>query len=134
MPRYNRNVPKRSAKITTLTMIGRRLVWLRQALGHSQADWARELRISNQQLNKWEAGTRLPNIDALVTICDASGASMDYLFRGLLTPEMNPELLQILYDEHGSELVLRMRASRQSAVPSRVTPGRRKKPSEVSQP
>jgi transcriptional regulator with XRE-family HTH domain len=129
MRRYNRTVPKRSAKDATLTAVGVRLQWLRVALGHTQAEWARELRISNQQLNKWEAGTRLPNIDALITICDASGASMDYLFRGLLTPEMEPELLQVLFDAHGSELILRLRPSRPLGDPSPEAPERRKRPS-----
>jgi transcriptional regulator with XRE-family HTH domain len=131
MPRYSRGVPKRSVKDSTLTTIGKRLVWLRVALGHTQSDWARQLRISNQQLNKWEAGTRLPNIDALITICDASGASMDYLFRGLLTAEMNPELVQILYRDHGPSLQLRVlpAISRTSTVPSPGAPLRRKRPS-----
>lgn len=107
MPRYSRRVPKRSINNETLTEIGQRLRWLREALGHSQAEWARRLHISVQALNKWEAGTRLPNINALITICDASGASMDYLLRGIVTVEMPQALVRPLHRQHASDLSFR---------------------------
>jgi len=100
-------VPKRSVSDETLVKIGQRVRWLREALGHTQADWARRLRISVMALNKWEAGTRLPNINALITICDASGASMDYLVRGIVTAEMAPLLVEALHRQHAADLVFR---------------------------
>jgi transcriptional regulator with XRE-family HTH domain len=108
VPRYSKEVPKRSVSDSTLISIGRRITWLREALGHTQADWARRMRMSATSLNKWEAGSRLPNVNALITICDASGASMDYLLRGIVTAEMTPYLVEMLHRQHAADLVFRV--------------------------
>lgn len=128
---YPWDVPKRAVSEVLQQKIGQRIKWLREALGHTQSDWARALHISNQQLNKWEAGTRMANLDALVTIVLSTGASFDYLFLGRLTQEMNQELVAALYDQHGSELELRVLLVRTppSTPPSGPEPRRRKKSS-----
>jgi len=104
--RYSRNVPKRTVSDQLLRDIGQRLQWLREAFGHTQAQWARALQITPQQLNKWEAGTRMPNLDALVDIVRSFRASFDYLFQGHLSQEMAPELRARLFELHGSQLTL----------------------------
>ena len=113
--RYAGPVPKRSVSDELLRDIGQRLLWLRQAFGHSQAELARALQIPVQQLNKWEAGTRLPNLDALATIVTHYRASFDYLILGRLTLEMNFELRARLFEQHATELT-------QSAPPPSVPP------------
>jgi transcriptional regulator with XRE-family HTH domain len=105
MARYKPpTVPQRTVSDQTLKSIGRRLVWLRMALGHTQADWSRRLRVSNPQLNKWEAGTRLPHIDVLITICEASSVSMDYFFRGIVSARMPLHVQRYLYQHHLADL------------------------------
>lgn len=110
--------------------IGLRLQWLREAFGKKQAVWARDLGISVPMLNKWEAGTRMPNLDMLVRIVKASSASMDYLFLGRLTAEMNPELRDYLFRHHGADLELRVLpgAPYLDIVAASCPPSPRKKP------
>ena len=94
-----------------LKQIGQRIQWLREATGHTQAQWARALKVTPQKLNKWEAGTRTPNLDDLVIIVKSTRASFDYLFLGRLTYEMNPELL-----EHFREGMVRPQRGRIAAA------------------
>lgn len=84
--------------------IGLRLVWWREALGFTQTELARRLHIPTWQLSRWEAGLRLPNIDALITLCDASSATLDYFFRGIVTASMPAELVEALHREHARGL------------------------------
>ena len=124
MPRYTRRMQKKPKKrgvsLETLARIGRHLRWLREALGIPQAEWARRMGISVFALNKWEAGTKLPNINALITICDASGASMDYLVRGLVTADMAPELVDLLHRQHAADLVFRVVPPREQSKAARA--------------
>lgn len=69
---------------------------LRAVLGHTQADWARVLRINPQILNKWEQGVRHPNIETLVAICDLTGCTLDFIFRGRLGADISRELREAL--------------------------------------
>jgi DNA-binding XRE family transcriptional regulator len=80
--KYSRRMVKRAISIATLTAVGARLRMVRSVLGHNQAEWARRLLIKPQILNKWEQGARQPNIDTLVLICDSTGCTLDFIFRG----------------------------------------------------
>lgn len=111
---YTNGMPRKDTVTDErLAAIGNRLRWLREALGHSQVEWAKRLRITRMTLNKWESGTRLPNLDILVTICDASGASMDYLIRGIVTPGMPMELVEPLHRLHAPDLTFRVLPARE---------------------
>ena len=81
-----------------------RLVWLRNAYAHSQKQWAAALGVLPSVLNKWEMGTRSPNLDILVAIIDATGATADYVLLGLLTEQMKLELAAWLWEHHPDEL------------------------------
>jgi len=83
---------KRTISSQTLKAVGIRLRMLREVLGHSQADWARALKIKPQILNKWEQGTRQPNIETLVVICGSTGCTLDFIFRGKIGLDMRQEL------------------------------------------
>lgn len=85
--------------------IGERLIWLREAFGHTQAQWSRQIGVSSSTLNRWELGSRLPPIDILIAIVSATEASLDYVLRGHLTAEMNPKLARALWRAHGGQLV-----------------------------
>ena len=134
--RYARTVPRRSVTDELLKQIGQRIQWLREATGHTQAQWARALKVTPQKLNKWEAGTRTPNLDDLVIIVKSTRASFDYLFLGRLTYEMNPELLEHLFEAHGDQLELGVLPPRlpPSSPPAAPRSRRRKKPAGDGNP
>jgi DNA-binding XRE family transcriptional regulator len=87
---------KRTISSATLVAVGARLRMLRAVLGHTQADWARELLINPQILNKWENGSRQPNIETLILICASTGCTLDFIFRGRLGLDMRQELREAL--------------------------------------
>ena len=76
----------------TLTRAGNNLRLLREAFGHSQKDWAIRLGISVTMLNRWEQGTRVPNIDVLARICTATRCTLDFIFRSYLGRDVDEEL------------------------------------------
>jgi transcriptional regulator with XRE-family HTH domain len=80
--KYPNRMVKRTISSTTLAAVGARLRMLRSVLGHSQAEWARVLRIKPQILNKWEQGARQPNVETLILICNSTGCTLDFIFRG----------------------------------------------------
>jgi len=91
---------KRTISSATLTAVGARLRMLRNVIGHSQAEWARVLRIEPQILNKWERGTRQPNVDTLVLICNSTGCTLDFIFRGRVGADMRQELREALLSSY----------------------------------
>jgi transcriptional regulator with XRE-family HTH domain len=63
--------------------IGHRLRLLRVALeDESQADFARRHGFKRSQLNNWETGARRIPLEAAITLCDAYGLSLDWIYRG----------------------------------------------------
>lgn len=62
--------------------IGERILALRRALGLTQAQFAERVGASRSRVNNWEAGTRRPDLDAAIRICESTGATLDYLILG----------------------------------------------------
>jgi transcriptional regulator with XRE-family HTH domain len=85
--------------------VGTRLQWLRDSFNHNQNQWANALALTPQMLNKWERGTRAPNLDKLISICEATGCTMDYLFRARVGLDVRKELRDWLWENHRLELV-----------------------------
>jgi len=56
-----------------------RLKELREDIGVTQEEFARKISITRQSLSYYEKGERLPDIDILGRICDATGCSASYL-------------------------------------------------------
>ncbi len=54
----------------------------RRALGLSQSELARELRISHQHISRIELGDVTPSLEMLVKLSDRLGVSVDYLLSG----------------------------------------------------
>jgi transcriptional regulator with XRE-family HTH domain len=63
--------------------IGRRIRWTREALGLKQVEFARRCGISPQALNNYEKGLQPPVWEQAVKICKGSGASMEWIYRGI---------------------------------------------------
>jgi transcriptional regulator with XRE-family HTH domain len=104
MPNDPAETGKRTITPELLTDVGKRLRWLREAYGHSQQQWADALLITPALLSKWEGGTRQPNLNSLVTICDQTQCTMDYFFRGRVGPDVPRDLREVLFAEHPREL------------------------------
>ncbi|MDR6182083.1 helix-turn-helix domain-containing protein [Asaia bogorensis] len=82
-----------------------RLVAAVSAYGISQAELARRLGVSSQQVNGYIKGRNYPDELFIVKFCDLTGCTLDWLYRGLMSSVMpvelavhialeNPELMQ----------------------------------------
>ncbi len=67
LQRQRREVPKRIAAVR-----GRR----------SQRQFARDLGVFQQNVNRYEAGKTIPNVDFLITVALKEGISIDWLLLG----------------------------------------------------
>lgn len=94
--RYPKRMAKRTISAKTLEAVGARLRMVRAVIGETQADWARTLQITRHLLNKWEQGSAQPNIDLLVAICESTGCTLDFIYRGRAGRDMDQELREAL--------------------------------------
>ncbi|WP_336945311.1 helix-turn-helix transcriptional regulator [Asaia sp. HN010] len=69
-----------------------RLVAAVSAYGISQADLARRLGVSSQQVNGYIKGRNYPDELFIVRFCDLTGCTLDWLYRGLMSSAMPVEL------------------------------------------
>lgn len=87
--------------------LGRRIADQRERLGWTQKTLADKAQLSVTFLSEVENGHRTPGADGLLRLAEALGASLDYLMKGVLDPELPrrplvlpPELAQVA-DEDG---------------------------------
>ena len=66
--------------------IGARLKELREASGLSQAAWCRMVHISTTAWNRYEHGTLRIGIDRALNVVLKTGASLDWIYRGVGKP------------------------------------------------
>lgn len=62
-----------------------RLRRTREAFGLKQAAWCRLVGIEPQAWNNYERGIRRISIDEAIKVCQATGVSMDWIYRGLMS-------------------------------------------------
>lgn len=62
--------------------LSEKLIQLRKNGGLSQESLAEKLNIARQTISKWENGQALPELNALVLLCELYGVSLDQLVRG----------------------------------------------------
>jgi len=62
--------------------IGRRLAYVRKALGLTQAEFAKAIGSSQGALGQYEVGMRRPAIEIGLRIRDRFGTSLDFLYAG----------------------------------------------------
>ncbi|WP_186807686.1 helix-turn-helix domain-containing protein [Swaminathania salitolerans] len=83
----------KSPKSTELKdAVRERLVAAISAYGISQADLARKLNVSSQQVNGYVKGKNYPDEFFIVRFCDLTGCTLDWLYRGLMSSAMPVEL------------------------------------------
>jgi transcriptional regulator with XRE-family HTH domain len=67
---------------TQLQAISRRLRELREAMGYSQATMARIAGIGPTTWNNYETAIRRISLDEAMKVCSATGATLDWIYRG----------------------------------------------------
>lgn len=78
-------MPKKPLKPEqTMEAVCARLIDLRKALGLKQNEIAQRAGLSATQWSNYEKRTRMPNIQDMIRLADEFGASLDYIYRGLL--------------------------------------------------
>ena len=75
-------------------MLGLRMAVLRRARGWSQAELARQLKISPSAVGMYEQGRREPALDMLVTIAEVFGVTADYLLTGRMGSRQDAEMAE----------------------------------------
>lgn len=65
--------------------IGNRLRWLREAKDLSQTAFCRVVKIEQQAWNNYEHGRKRISIDQALKVCVATGATLDYIYRGIMS-------------------------------------------------
>ena len=77
-------------------MLGARIAALRREAGYSQAELAKQLKISPSAMGMYEQGRREPSVDTLVALSRVLQVSTDYLLTGTPNPQEQTALEEIL--------------------------------------
>lgn len=94
-------------------MLGQRICELRTALGWSQVELAKRLKVAKQTVSNWENDNIQPSIEMLVRLSMLFGVSTDYLLGFEETPRLSVEGLPAKVVAHLSELIADFRAVQQ---------------------
>jgi len=85
--------------------VGHRLTWIVEILieanpGLTQTKLAERYNVVQSTWNKWMAGTRLPAVDRMAAFCNDCGATLDFIYSGIINRKMARELELHLYNRH----------------------------------
>ncbi|QIG92184.1 helix-turn-helix transcriptional regulator [Bradyrhizobium sp. 6(2017)] len=69
---------------TELQKLAARLKATRESMGLSQAKFSTLVDVSSQAWNNYETGFRRISLDQAIKVCDATGVSLDWIYRGVL--------------------------------------------------
>ena len=72
--------------------LGERLLAARTVYHPNRAAVARALGVDHRVMEKYEKGDRYPDEAFIVRFADLTGCPLDFLYRGLITSEMDPLL------------------------------------------
>lgn len=78
--------------VTEAEKLSDRLRRTREAFGMNQADWCRLVGIEPQAWSNYEQGIRRISIDQAVKICQATGITTDWIYRGLMSTSLPTEV------------------------------------------
>jgi transcriptional regulator with XRE-family HTH domain len=62
--------------------VSQRIIHLMHALGDTQVRFSKRTGISQQSINNWVKGRASPSLAQAIKICQRTGATLDYLYRG----------------------------------------------------
>jgi transcriptional regulator with XRE-family HTH domain len=100
------DAPYRLASDEILAIVGKRLLWLREACdelepgAHTQERWAAIYHINASTLSRWETGMGAPNYDILLSIALSTRVDLNYFFLGVLPHWMPDDLRAVLQGKH----------------------------------
>jgi transcriptional regulator with XRE-family HTH domain len=63
--------------------ISARLRALRESRGQNQADFCKSVGISKSAWNNYETGDRRLSLEAALQLCDETGVTLDWIYRGV---------------------------------------------------
>lgn len=102
---------KDDEEVRLIREIGQRIRWLREACEqldpghHSLTQWAAALGYDHTSLSRWERGQHLPRVDIIWRIVQATQTDWNYVFHGIVAPEMPERLRATLLAAHPRDLV-----------------------------
>lgn len=74
-----------AARPWNIDLVARRLRACRKATGLSIVEIADQMAVTPQRWGQWERAARTPAIDEMSRFCDIYGASLDFIFRGVVS-------------------------------------------------
>ncbi len=86
-------------------MLGQRISELRTALGISQVELAKRLRVAKQTVSNWENENIQPSIEMLIRIAKLFHVSTDYLLGLENEAQLNVEGLPLSFVAHLSQII-----------------------------
>ena len=86
-------------------MLGQRIVEMRTALGWSQVELAKRLRVAKQTVSNWENENIQPSIEMLVRLAKLFRVSTDYLLGLEHEVQLNVEGLPLSFVAHLSQII-----------------------------
>lgn len=86
-------------------MLGQRIVEMRTALGWSQVELAKRLRVAKQTVSNWENENIQPSIEMLVRLAKLFRVSTDYLLGLQSEVQLNVEGLPLSFVAHLSQII-----------------------------
>lgn len=86
-------------------MLGQRICELRMALGWSQVELAKRLKVAKQTVSNWENDNIQPSIEMLVRLAKLFNVTTDYLLGLEDIPRLNVEGLPNSVVAHISQLI-----------------------------
>lgn len=72
-----------------MRQIADRLERARHAFGLNQAAWCRRVGITPNAWNQYESAERRISLDQAIKLCDATGLTLEYIYRGQLAGMSN---------------------------------------------
>lgn len=89
---------------TSNDSIAERLRLTREASGLKQAAFCRQVGISPQAWNNYETGARRISLDQALRVCAVTGATLDWIYRGIsssLPLALASRILTLQDEQHG---------------------------------
>ena len=86
-------------------MLGQRIIEMRTALGWSQVELAKRLRVAKQTVSNWENENIQPSIEMLVRLAKLFNVTTDYMLGLEREMQLNVEGLPLSFVAHLSQII-----------------------------
>ena len=86
-------------------MLGQRIIEMRTALGWSQVELAKRLRVAKQTVSNWENENIQPSIEMLVRLAKLFNVTADYMLGFEREVQLNVEGFPLSFVVHLSQII-----------------------------